>query len=476
MAATQLRLRRGTSGQHNNFSGAAGEITVVTDDWSLRVHDGVTAGGHPISGGGGGGSLSGLSDVDVTTSAPSDGDVLVYSSASGKWEPGAGGGGGGGGGASYSVSRFLSSGVWNKPANLQFVKIVAVTPGNGGDSGGGYSPWGTSYYYWPGGKGGFPGISGEWTFPASDVPDSVTVTIGAPGVGRAYDSASNLTKPGTRGGSVSFGDLVYLPVGAFQGGLAWDDNQNFTYPSDTWARDTVFDGYVEPDTNYEYPGSGASAMSWSFPGQSVRGPYNGPWNATNNINGPGGGGGGASNQPPGSNTWYSNPSNFSAKYGFSTNSGYSEYIMGSNGGEGWALRKPSIPQTLIDPYQTWAQKKRSRATFGDLGGNFRGDMSGYGMSYERELESLGGAASLTAAQLTALQMKWWGNGGGGGGIGYENGNYIPRSGANGSFPGGGGGGGACPLYGEYNGGGGGNGAGGVIYVYSFIGSSPFAYA
>ena len=31
--------------------------------------------------------LNGLTDVDLTTTAPSDGDVLVYNSTTGKWEP-----------------------------------------------------------------------------------------------------------------------------------------------------------------------------------------------------------------------------------------------------------------------------------------------------------------------------------------------------------------------------------------------------
>jgi hypothetical protein len=43
--AIQVQLRRGTSAQNNSFTGAVGEVTVNTTDNSLRVHDGVTAGG-----------------------------------------------------------------------------------------------------------------------------------------------------------------------------------------------------------------------------------------------------------------------------------------------------------------------------------------------------------------------------------------------------------------------------------------------
>lgn len=49
--ATQVKNRRGSAADHANFTGGQGEVTVVTDDYSLRVHDGVTAGGNPVGGG-----------------------------------------------------------------------------------------------------------------------------------------------------------------------------------------------------------------------------------------------------------------------------------------------------------------------------------------------------------------------------------------------------------------------------------------
>lgn len=41
----QLQLRRGTGAQNDVFTGAAGEISVNTDNSAIRVHDGVVAGG-----------------------------------------------------------------------------------------------------------------------------------------------------------------------------------------------------------------------------------------------------------------------------------------------------------------------------------------------------------------------------------------------------------------------------------------------
>ena len=43
--AKQLQLRKGTSSEHNTFTGANGEVTVDTTNKTLRVHDGSTVGG-----------------------------------------------------------------------------------------------------------------------------------------------------------------------------------------------------------------------------------------------------------------------------------------------------------------------------------------------------------------------------------------------------------------------------------------------
>jgi hypothetical protein len=46
--STQVQLRRGTTAQHETFTGALAEVTVDTDKMSLVIHDGTTAGGHPV--------------------------------------------------------------------------------------------------------------------------------------------------------------------------------------------------------------------------------------------------------------------------------------------------------------------------------------------------------------------------------------------------------------------------------------------
>ena len=42
---TTVQFRRGTTSQNNSFTGAAGELSIDTDNDSIRVHDGSTAGG-----------------------------------------------------------------------------------------------------------------------------------------------------------------------------------------------------------------------------------------------------------------------------------------------------------------------------------------------------------------------------------------------------------------------------------------------
>lgn len=43
--ARQIQIRRGTTLENDNFTGAVGEITMDTDVKTLRVHDGETTGG-----------------------------------------------------------------------------------------------------------------------------------------------------------------------------------------------------------------------------------------------------------------------------------------------------------------------------------------------------------------------------------------------------------------------------------------------
>ena len=50
--STALQFRRGNTISNSTFVGAYGEITVDTDLWQIRIHDGINVGGHVISGAG----------------------------------------------------------------------------------------------------------------------------------------------------------------------------------------------------------------------------------------------------------------------------------------------------------------------------------------------------------------------------------------------------------------------------------------
>ena len=72
--ATQLQMRRGTTAQTAAFTGAVGEVTVDTDKDTLVVHDGATAGGHPLAKA----TISGYGTYALRPSAASVGNAFYY--------------------------------------------------------------------------------------------------------------------------------------------------------------------------------------------------------------------------------------------------------------------------------------------------------------------------------------------------------------------------------------------------------------
>lgn len=95
---------------------------------------------------------------------------------------------------------YTSSGTWSKPSGVTFVQVQLWGAGGGGGSG----AIGTSAN--AGGGGGGAG-SNIYTFPASTVPNSVTVTIGAGGSGGAAQTAGS-GAAGSAGGNTTFGSLL----------------------------------------------------------------------------------------------------------------------------------------------------------------------------------------------------------------------------------------------------------------------------
>lgn len=89
----QWQIRRGTTAENDNFTGAEGEITMDTDKKQLRVHDGQTQGGWTLP------NLvqvmqavcpdylniTQLSNLDSYQQIQEDGYVFVQGSGSGNW-------------------------------------------------------------------------------------------------------------------------------------------------------------------------------------------------------------------------------------------------------------------------------------------------------------------------------------------------------------------------------------------------------
>jgi len=454
MPATQLKLRRGTAAQHGSFTGSQGEITVVTDDWSVRIHDGTTAGGHAV---GGVSSLSALTDVNLTT-PPTNGQTLVYDSASNEWKPGAASGGGGGG-ASYTVNRFLSSGTWTKPENLQFILLVAFTGGNGGNSGS-YLGFSSQYDYSPGGYGGYGGFYHEAWITADSLPSSLSVLIGQAGTGGTPPSNQNsYQNSGSSHGSVRFGDLLYLPTGPYQ----VSGNQ---YPSDLIYYDNRTDNFTAAATN---SGSGSGPKAHDPP-MAVRGPWDGYEGVSSSLKMPTAGASGACDATS-RQSWY---------YGPQGSSGGMTFTHPFDPGVAFWPQKPPLLQVAnsAQPLYSnqWVYNRRNthtrsgRAFVDPFDANQTIDGQPYG--YDQALAAL---SNPSEAQVAALQRKHWGDGGGGGGISGVN--YYPQNGGNGAFPGGGGGGGCAGAYNyAYAPGSGGNGGACCIWVYNFIVSSNFAFS
>lgn len=73
--STAIQFRRGTTTQHASFTGLSGEITIDTTRSVPVIHDGVTAGGHPI--------LSGDPATFTTQTSLADTDYVLGSSGGG---------------------------------------------------------------------------------------------------------------------------------------------------------------------------------------------------------------------------------------------------------------------------------------------------------------------------------------------------------------------------------------------------------
>ncbi len=114
--------------------------------------------------------------------------------------------------------EFTSNGTWTKPANCTMVYVELVGGGSGGGSGANNPTTAAR----GGGSGGAGGAGLYKLFDASSLTATVSVTIGAGGVGAAGVSLFNAAGDnGNSGGNTQFGS--YLESGAAGGGLGGTD-------------------------------------------------------------------------------------------------------------------------------------------------------------------------------------------------------------------------------------------------------------
>ena len=154
MAITELKLRRGTTTDHQSFTGAEGEITIDTSKDTLVVHDGTTVGGHPLS---------------------------KASEAKG-WT---------------TTEHFLADDTWTKTGKPGLKRIKVTVWGGGSGGGGGQNGYGAG--------GGSQGGHGYVILDVSSVTDNVAVTIGQGGTGAASSGAVPGSGTDTTFGSYSTG-------------------------------------------------------------------------------------------------------------------------------------------------------------------------------------------------------------------------------------------------------------------------------
>lgn len=152
--------------------------------------------------------------------------------------------------------EFTSDGTYTKDPRAKWITVEVVNGGNSGSPATGN----TSNY------GGAGGIAVKRRFRASEVPASVSVTVGAGGAAASAVGSTNTTQSGNYGGTSSFGTL-----------LANIDNQNRSSVFDDPWLPRFWSGQGDSSQNYQYdmpntgPGGSAQGSTLTEGGSCLQG-------------------------------------------------------------------------------------------------------------------------------------------------------------------------------------------------------------
>lgn len=176
----------------------------------------------------------------------------------------------------YCTNFPVGSDTWTKPAGLTWVEVTVVGGGGGGGSGAAYVAL-TAH----GGQGGGGGELRKVVFKASDLPDTVSITVGDGGAGGASVSSTGSISDGNigqDGEDSSFGTYVTARAGR-AGAEGRCGSVSPVYDNGGGTADTIF---YSGGAYYSFRGQ--SGQQWNT---SIQGTQGSPRRA-----GAGGGGGG----------------------------------------------------------------------------------------------------------------------------------------------------------------------------------------